>query len=521
MLKNVSIRVTVFSFVLLSAIILSLSSSLAIILFGQVSREAINTRDQQLAAANCASEMKTATIQVWQFLTDVSATGDREGLKEAEANASVFKENLAKLKKLDPASTDKLDQLDRQFDQYYSLGQKMAEAYITGGRDSGNIIMEDFDRIGASLSDTMGSINSSYKSSFDRSINDLTQKLAANKVKMSVVLAAGLLFLLVSSFMIINKIVPSLTLLESAMGEIKDGDGDLKRRIKIDSRDEIGAVTRSFNSLMGDIHNIIAEIKNSFEILKDTVDKVSANAGDTSAAATETAATISEIAFTMEQVSENAQEVAALSDRTSREAEKGALDIDRVTGQMGVIASASEKTSRAIGSLTNTLNQVHQMVDLITKIADQTNLLALNAAIEAARAGEQGRGFAVVAEEVRKLAEQSGSAAKNINQLIIKVHSESEKAIEAMAEGSRQVSEGTVVAEEVGKRFSTILNSVGELAQQIQNVAAASQQVAAGVQNIASTTEEQTSSMEEVAAATEKLSSMSTDLNSLVERFKV
>jgi len=154
-------------------------------------------------------------------------------------------------------------------------------------------------------------------------------------------------------------------------------------------------------------------------------------------------------------------------------------------------------------------------------IADQTNLLALNAAIEAARAGEQGRGFAVVAEEVRKLAEQSASAAKEIYNLINAIQAESQKAVHSTADAIKEVEAGTSVVQEVGDKFKEIISAVQDLTSQIQEVASATEQMSAGVQNVAASTEEQTAAMEEVSASAQSLSSLAEELNMLVAKFKV
>ncbi len=520
MLKRVSIKFTVIAFIFIIALILTISSAMAVLTFSSISGVSIEAKDKHFTAATYSNEMEKAIIQVWQFLTDVSATGERAGYEEVEENTRLFKDRLAKLKALDPSAAGELNNLDKKFDEYYATGYKMAEAYITGGRQSGNIVMEEFDAAGAELVEAMSQINRKYQTSFNNAISGLVQSIIAGKQKMYIVLFVGLAFLLISSFIIINKILPSLARIDRAMKEIKEGDGDLRRRIDIYSKDEIGSVSSSFNGLMDDIQMIVKQIKESFNDLREYTEQISSNAQQTSAAASETAATVGEIAYNVNNMSQNAQEVASLSRDTSMEAEKGIQDIERVTQQMDVIVSTTRQASEVIEALDHSLQQVNQIVELITNIADQTNLLALNAAIEAARAGEQGRGFAVVAEEVRKLAEQSASAAKDIKQLILSVQSESQKAVEAMNEGQKRTEEGVTVVGEVGEKFKYIINTIEGVAGQIQNVAAAAQQVSAGIQNIASTTEEQTATMEEVSASTEKLAQMSLEINRLVDRFK-
>lgn len=308
--------------------------------------------------------------------------------------------------------------------------------------------------------------------------------------------------------------------LESVSNQI--AKGDLTRNVpRMEGGDEISSLSRSVHLMVSNLREFITGVQEGAQMVSSSAQQLTANAQQNSAAATEAAGTVGEIATTMDQLSQNAQEVAALSEEASGMAEEGARGVDKVTYQMKIITETSEEASHVVESLSNTLNQVNQIVDLITHIADQTNLLALNAAIEAARAGEQGRGFAVVAEEVRKLAEQSASAAKEINQLITKVKAESEKAVSSMKEGNRQVKEGVGVVDEVGTRFKEIIKSIGSLTNQVQSVAAASEQVSSGVQNVASTTEEQTAAMEEVTGAAEQLSMLAVNLNKLAAKYKL
>jgi len=181
-------------------------------------------------------------------------------------------------------------------------------------------------------------------------------------------------------------------------------------------------------------------------------------------------------------------------------------------------------------------------VDAISAIAGQTNLLALNAAIEAARAGEQGRGFAVVADEVRKLAEQSREATTQIATLISEIQHDTEKAVSAMNDGSREVKLGAEVVNMAGKGFNEIVFLVNEMSGQVQGIATAVQQIdsnsqqvvssiravektsqtiAGEIQTVSSSTQQQSASIEEIASSSQSLARMAQDLQIAIQSFRV
>ncbi|WP_420897082.1 methyl-accepting chemotaxis protein [Neomoorella thermoacetica] len=207
-----------------------------------------------------------------------------------------------------------------------------------------------------------------------------------------------------------------------------------------------------------------------------------------------------------------------------------------------ILFSTSARVEGAITNLQRQSQTIGQIVDLIAAIADQTNLLALNAAIEAARAGEQGRGFAVVAEEVRKLAEQSRTAAGEIGGLIQGVKADMERAALAMNKGARAVNEGNNIIAAGDVTFRKIREAVEEVARQVQEVSAsteemargseemvnsmaainqASQQVAETAQKVAASTEEHSTATEEIAATAASLAGLGQELQASVARFKV
>jgi methyl-accepting chemotaxis protein len=230
---------------------------------------------------------------------------------------------------------------------------------------------------------------------------------------------------------------------------------------------------------------------------------------------------MSEIAVTVEQVATNTQEVSAASKVASEHANEGNKEITRVNEQIEDNARISTEVAKDINELSNKSQEINQIVEMITSIADQTNLLALNAAIEAARAGEQGRGFAVVAEEVRKLAEQSANATKEIKVIINSIQVDSERAVDNMGTAGKVVDALNVAVQEVGNKFKDINNAVHELSSKIVEVASAAEQMSSGVQNVAASTEEQTAATEEVFASTESLSRLADELNTLVEKFAI
>jgi len=182
---------------------------------------------------------------------------------------------------------------------------------------------------------------------------------------------------------------------------------------------------------------------------------------------------------------------------------------------------ASALAGETVKQLEQKLKEISKIVEFITHIADQTNLLALNAAIEAARAGEHGRGFAVVAEEVRKLAEQSATATKDIGALIDGIRTDAQHAVAAMEEDLQMVTKSNEIVQKANQAFQSIIAEVDALAQQIHDVAAATEEVSATIESVSGTAEEQTAIVEEVAAATDALNRLAERLREEVAGFRL
>ena len=255
-----------------------------------------------------------------------------------------------------------------------------------------------------------------------------------------------------------------------------------------------------------------------------------------------TASSIKTMSDGIRHVIESTKEVSGTVETSASTARKGSLAIEKAISQIGNIESSVGRSASVITKLGERSEEIGQIVSVISNIAGQTNLLALNAAIEAARAGEQGRGFAVVAEEVRKLAEQSQEAAKHITGLITEIQKDTDSAVIAIEDGSKEVLVGIEVVTDAGQAFQEIDKSVNaafaqmkEITAVIQLMASSSEEVARSAgeteviskelseqaQSVSATTEEQSATSEEIARFSQELANMAAELTKALSTFKV
>jgi len=339
--------------------------------------------------------------------------------------------------------------------------------------------------------------------------------------------------------------------------------GDLTQHINVDSATEINQLAQALRDMQDGFSQIVQSILVSAENVALSAEQLASNAEQSSQAVTQVAVTITEVAEETDQqlhmadqasgfvqnisdgiqhVANNAVHVADAVEQASTVAEHGGNAIDGAIRQMVSISSKVTHSAQVVEKLGERSKEIGQIIDTISGIAGQTNLLALNAAIEAARAGEQGRGFAVVADEVRKLAEQSQDAAKQIGDLIQQIQSDTSQAVVAMNDGVQEVRMGTEVVNNAGSAFSEIATHVKSVAAEVQDISGAIQEMASGSQqvvvsvngindiskNVASHTqtvsaasEEQSASIEEIASSSKNLSLMAEELQQTVNKFKL
>ena len=238
----------------------------------------------------------------------------------------------------------------------------------------------------------------------------------------------------------------------------------------------------------------------------------------------ETATAMEEMTATVLEVAKNASTAAEETEEARTRAESGAQVVDEASKAIEMINELTDRLKQNMGSLKEKAGGISQVMTVISDIADQTNLLALNAAIEAARAGEAGRGFAVVADEVRKLAEKTMAATREVGDAISEIQSEVEKNVGEMNKVAGSVKKGTELAGESHKALQEIVKLVIDVTDQVRAIAtaseeqsAASEEISRSVEDIKNISEETAKGMEETRSAIESLVHLAEELRALTE----
>ncbi len=311
--------------------------------------------------------------------------------------------------------------------------------------------------------------------------------------------------------------------------------GDLTVTVPVEANDDMGRLAEGINKMVMQTGTVVAYLSQNSLSVEEAAGRLYANSRQITAGAEEVAAQVGTVAVASEEMSATSTDIAANCQNASLRAERvnatasaGGTVIEETTRIMATIAEQVRGTSQTVGNLGARSDQIGEIVSTIEDIADQTNLLALNAAIEAARAGEQGRGFAVVADEVRKLAERTTKATKEISSLIHDVQGETSKVVDAMRGSVLQVENGTAEAARSGDALHEILVQIDELNGQVNAIATAAEEQSAttaeithNIQKVREVMSDSITQAHNSAEAAQNLTFLAGELHNLVGRFKV
>ena len=311
--------------------------------------------------------------------------------------------------------------------------------------------------------------------------------------------------------------------------------GDFTDRITTQYKGDHQLIVNSLNKMGESISNVLNQVKEAVQAtasaanqISSSTEEMAAGAQEQSSQATEVAGAVEQMTKTIYETTKNTGQATEASKNAGKSAKEGGLVVEETIRGMNRIAEVVKQSAATVQELGKSSDQIGEIIQVIDDIADQTNLLALNAAIEAARAGEQGRGFAVVADEVRKLAERTTKATKEIATMIKQIQKDTSGAVESMQQGTEEVESGKALAEKAGTSLQEIIHGAQQVVDIVTQVAAASEeqssaaeQISKNIESISSVTQESASGIQQIAHASEDLNRLTLNLQELVARFKV
>lgn len=525
-LRNMKVGNKMFLFIAFSALCLLVVGVTGYKYTTTMSDEAVEMYENQLISIQSVYESRTQARANEALIKELMLTTDQklkqEIMDEIKERSAKYDKALAEFEKvaLDDFEKERLSNIKSILESYRAERAPVIELALANQNAQAYQIFESKAKKYLDESNSILIELAEFNSNAAKEKAELVKAEAtnANLIVISFIVA-GVLLSIISGVVISRMLTEPIKDMMKLMGKAEKGDITVESEYH--SKDEVGILAQSFNQMMKELRGTIGEISDNAGILAASAQQISASTEEIATGIqqqAESSGVVSEMAkemsYAVQQVAQNAEQASALSEQANHAANNGKKVVsDTVSGMEIISTKMNELAGKSV--------QIGEIVEVIDEIAEQTNLLALNAAIEAARAGEAGKGFAVVADEVRKLAERSSKATKEIANLIQSIQSNTEAAVNAVQVGNEKVAHAGRSFEEINLVVRDTTIKVAEIAAASEQQAAQSAEVLRAIENIAAVTEQTSSGTEETASTATELSRMAESLNELTRRFKV
>lgn len=470
-------------------------------------------------------------------ISSAVTTGDDQQLETTREQRDEISGNLRKISALNPGLRPQAEKLRTDLETYYGNATRMATSIIEG--------TADFSRIGQDASANaarleqlrtdLDNMRNSMEAQLTRAIDDtITASSDAGAVSLGILVVA--LAVLVALSLIIGKSISrSLQQIISSLRNMASGEGDLTSRIVYDGKDELRELVTQFNLFVEKLHTSFGTIQHDIGELNDVASHLAGTSKTNLQRISQQAQAISSTRNSVEELVKSVEEVAGFassaSDQTQDAAKFATSGQQKVNDNINTIQKLMaeiEKTAGLVNQFDDFSVRVGGLLDTIQTVAEQTNLLALNAAIEAARAGEHGRGFAVVADEVRGLAVRTHKSTEEIQQVISELSKLSGNAVSSMQGSVGMARQGVEATTESGEVLSKILDSVQQISELNEQIAAATYEqsttfgeVTGHMGDMHRNAEAVMESTDELDTVSRKIQDVSNGLQSVAGQFRV
>ncbi len=483
--------------------------------------------------ANLIGEMNKIHANLYKMLSWASAGYQRGQIGEvAKAQIAAIDKILASMQELmnarttDPDSKGLYQTAQARLAEYRTVASQVA---TKAGTDNGAAtkamltVETKFQAVMNTLRDLMERERNLSDKSYQAAMTGVNSVSQVFVVVAIIALVVSVLMSLYISRAVLAPVKKAIAMIE----QMTKGEWDLTKRLDVATKDEIGTLSQWFNRFIGELHGIVGKMTEVTNLLASAAAELSMVALESaqraerqSSETTQIATAIEEMSQAVTEVARNSEATSGLATKTVEVAAEGRKVVSSVIEGMGRIEQTVRQAGTVVAALGKSSGQISDIVSIINDIADQTNLLALNAAIEAARAGEAGRGFAVVADEVRKLAEHTTSATKQIRQVIETIKSDTALAVSSMESGTKEVAQWAQLTHSAGKSLDDIVDMVRQVGQKINEIAIAAAEQSATTDEIARNTDSVSRLTTELAAASEQSAESANELSRLAEELK-